>query len=277
MTAQTRTVLKTYFETNDKPNQSQFIDTIDSFVNLSDTAAQSITSDVSAQKKLDVNGVFTAKTSAQFLGDITVSGAVSANSINLTASVSAATVSTTGTMTAGGQITGATVSTTGAITAGGQITGASLKPTSTTGIVGTTTNDNAAAGSVGEYISSTVAIGSAVSLVNATSKTITSISLTAGDWDVHGNIGFIAAGGTTIGAIAAAISATDNTLPTAPNGGSYNTIVATLAAGITTNVIPTGMTRISLASTTTYYLVANSSFSVSTMTAFGFIGARRVR
>lgn len=35
MTAQTKTVIKTYFETGDKPTQSQFIDFIDSYQNVS--------------------------------------------------------------------------------------------------------------------------------------------------------------------------------------------------------------------------------------------------
>ena len=52
-------------------------------------------------------------------------------------------------------------------------------------IVGTTTNDSATAGYVGEVITSSVPVGSAVSLTTAVSavsgKTITSISLTAGD------------------------------------------------------------------------------------------------
>ena len=55
----------------------------------------------------------------------------------------------------------------------------------TPNLVGVTSASNAAAGSVGEIISALVAVGSPVSLVNATAKNVTSISLTAGDWDGH--------------------------------------------------------------------------------------------
>src|SRR5215469_14973398 len=48
---------------------------------------------------------------------------------------------------------------------------------------GTATNDNAAAGNVGEFVISTVARGSAVPLSTGTAANMTSVSLTAGDWD----------------------------------------------------------------------------------------------
>ncbi len=144
-------------------------------------------------------------------------------------------------------------------------------------IVGTTTNDSAAAGSVGQIIESNVASGSAVSLVNSTGKTITSISLTAGDWDVWGNVGVIQAASTTLSFMEAAIGPTDNTVPAAPNGGAFMTLSLTFATGATSQVFPVGMTRISVASTTTYYLVVRAAFAASTATAYGYIGARRVR
>lgn len=54
MTALTPAVLKTYFETNDKPTQSQFADLIDSSINQVVSAAQRIQSDVSALGSLDL-------------------------------------------------------------------------------------------------------------------------------------------------------------------------------------------------------------------------------
>jgi len=143
-------------------------------------------------------------------------------------------------------------------------------------VLGTTTNDAASAGYIGEYISSTLAIGSAVSLTTATTANVTSISLTAGDWDVNGNIGFIAASGTLGTVQIVSISQTSATLPTSPNGGAYAREEIAFPA-TATQIIPTGTMRISLASTTTVYLVAQATFSVSTMTAYGFIGARRAR
>jgi len=77
------------------------------------------------------------------------------------------------------------------ISSGGDITATSIifNPT-TGGILGTTTNNNASAGYVGEFVSSEVLIGSAVSISANTATDLTSISLTAGDWDVWANVGF---------------------------------------------------------------------------------------
>lgn len=143
-------------------------------------------------------------------------------------------------------------------------------------LVGVTGASNAAAGSLGEYVSSTVAIGAATALVTATAKTVTSISLTAGDWDVYGTVGFSPAGGTTITQQIGTVNTSPNALQTSPGNGSYAVNSAPHAAG-TASVIPTGASRLSLAVTTTVYLVAQSSFTGSTNAAYGFIGARRVR
>ncbi len=57
--------------------------------------------------------------------------------------------------------------------------------------LGTTTNDNAANGDVGEYVEASVTSGSGgISLTTGNAKTVTSISLTAGDWDVTSLISF---------------------------------------------------------------------------------------
>lgn len=144
-------------------------------------------------------------------------------------------------------------------------------------IVGVTTNSSAAAGSVGEYISSNIASGSAVSLTTNTAANVTSLSLTAGDWDVWGNIGFAAAGGTVPVAYFTGINTTSATIPSDAGSGA-----CTLESGQTfsagaSNIITAGFTRILIATTTTVYLVAKAQFTTSTMTAYGFIGARRVR
>lgn len=158
----------------------------------------------------------------------------------------------------------------------------------TGGIVGTTTNDNAAAGKVGEYISSVVLSGSAVSLVTGTAKTITSISLTAGDWDVWGELWLTGGGTTQITIIQAGINTVNNTQPTVPADGTSFTIDASGATTTAVGVIwtiggtaapnqPVNTCRISVSGTTTVYLIATVSFSVSTCSGFGKICARRVR
>lgn len=154
-------------------------------------------------------------------------------------------------------------------------TSITFSPT-TGGIVGTTTNDNASTSYVGEYVSSTVLVGSAVSLTNNTAANVTSISLTAGDWDVWGNVGFNPNGATTMSVLVAAINTTSATLPTSPATGGYNQLSVSFNTG-GSNTLPAGMTRISISGTTTVYLIAYSSFGVSTNAAYGFIGARCVR
>ena len=134
----------------------------------------------------------------------------------------------------------------------------------------------AAAGYIGQVITSSVAIGSATSLTTATDKTITSISLTPGDWMVSGNIGFIAATTTVPTKLTASISATNNTQAISPNDGGFAQIQATLGTA-STNVLTTSPMRINITSTTTYYLVGTATFTVSTLTAYGSITARRFR
>lgn len=169
---------------------------------------------------------------------------------------------------------------TGAEELGGVQSSASRKVTAaqikTLAQIGTTTNDSAAAGSIGEIIPSTVLVGAAVALTTATDKTVTSLSLTAGDWDVWGNVGFSLNAATTMTAIAAAINTTTDALPTAPGAGAFAQIQAVLTTGAT-QFLAAGAMRISIASTTSVYLIARASFAVNTCAAYGYIAARRVR
>lgn len=158
----------------------------------------------------------------------------------------------------------------------GAASATSLAFSSTSGIIGTTANDSAAAGSVGEYISSTILVGSAVNLTTGTPANITSISLTAGDWDAEGFACFNPSGTTTTSYMAAAISTTSATFPTAPAGG-FTQFFITNNSVSAPHQFPTGVTRISISSTTTVYLVVQLNFGVSTAAAFGLLRARRVR
>lgn len=145
---------------------------------------------------------------------------------------------------------------------------------------GTTTNDSAAAGYIGEVLTATVASGAAVSLTTATAADVTTLSLTAGDWDVDGSIDYtLGAASTTV--LAAGISATANTLPTQAGGSGIGTDpLTTNSVVLTTNTGTCNArvhTRISLAATTTIHLVASATFSAGTVAAFGTITARRAR
>ena len=145
-------------------------------------------------------------------------------------------------------------------------------------IPGTGTNDNAAAGDVGEYVASQVISGAAVALGSGNAADITHITLSAGDWDVWGLISTLPAGTTTQSDIRGwtnTISATD---PLPPNSGAYAETQMAIGAGLA-QTLPIGMQRISVANgvNQNVYLSAEVTFATSTLGAFGFIGARRVR
>lgn len=146
--------------------------------------------------------------------------------------------------------------------------------TATAGVAikGSTANPatNAAAGYVGEVITSTVASGSGVSLTTATPKTITSIALTAGDWDVSGMVGTEAS--VAIAQASGGSSDTNNTAGAEDQTINYGTI-----AGQVTNRVAIPTSRISLSGSATYYLVITATFSSGTCVGFGRITARRAR
>lgn len=141
---------------------------------------------------------------------------------------------------------------------------------------GETSTGNAAAGEIGEYISSTLLAGSAVSLTTSVTSNVTSISLTAGDWDVWGTVVFAPGATTTMTNLGGWISSVSAAVPTLPNGGGETVMNAAFTTGAT-QVVSAGRARFSLASTTTVFLEAFAAFAVSTMGAYGFIGARRAR
>lgn len=149
-------------------------------------------------------------------------------------------------------------------------------------VQGTTTNDNAAAGIVGEVMTSTVAIGSAVAETTATPVDVTTLALTAGDWEVSGVVNRVLTA-TTATAYGAAISPTANTVPAQAGGSgvaadSSVTQNAVFGATVTGNYVTiVGPVRVSIAATTTIHLVAADTFSAGTIDVFGTLRARRVR
>lgn len=152
-----------------------------------------------------------------------------------------------------------------------------ITPSQTSGIVGTTTNNNANAGSVGEMISSVIANASGVSLTNATPANVTSISLTAGDWDVWGNVEILGTGQN----ISEIIAWTSSTSATVPDSSLYNRINMGANGGGNNFTQEIGTSapfqRFSLASTTTVYLSAQVGSNGGTNKASGGIYARRAR
>lgn len=142
-------------------------------------------------------------------------------------------------------------------------------------IQGTNTNDSAAAGDVGELLSSVIASGSAVSLTTGTAANVTSLSLTAGDWDVWGSGLWVPNAATTFSGIGIWISTTSAAFPTPPNN-AQQFLTLTFTTG-SQQMLSTGAARISVASTTTVYLSGYAAFAVNTMGLAGALYARRRR
>lgn len=206
----------------------------------------------------------------------TSSGVISSSAVNLS------NADVTGTLAAARfpALTGDVTTSAGSLATTAAATQANIATLSkSTGVAvhGTNTNDSAASGYVGEYISANPG-GNVNSGSSGNYTTITSISLTAGDWDVEGQVQFNAgtlAAGTSIGA---AISLTTNATDTTASGGFHLFSGATITAASVYN-LPTGNRRISVAGTTTVYLVGQFTGTIGTAN-FGtdsFIGARRVR
>ena len=145
-----------------------------------------------------------------------------------------------------------------------------------TAVKGTTTNDNAPTGNVGEYISSSVLAGSAVSLTTATSANVTSVPLTAGDYLISCTAFFNPNAATTTTSLQVGISTTSATMPTLGAENNSNITTQTFGAGLTQSM-SAGQMRLSLSAPATVYFVAQAAFAVSTMSVYGFIGISRRR
>ena len=139
-------------------------------------------------------------------------------------------------------------------------------------VKGNNTNTAPPAGFIGEQIRSAVAAASAVTLSNTVAANVTSISLTAGIWDVTGIIGF---NGTPTGATGCncSISTTSATEGT----GGDNKVSSPINSSATNDLsLVCPAYRLTLAGTTTVYLVALSVFTGGSQKAYGRLSATRV-
>jgi Pectate lyase superfamily protein len=144
-----------------------------------------------------------------------------------------------------------------------------------TAIAGTTTNNNAATGFVGEYIETTQTASTNVT-TSGTIQDLGSISLTAGDWDISYLTFWTLNGATFTGSIEAFVGTTagnsaagrllySNYAAGGPPTATYNTHLA----------IPSF--RVSISGTTTYYAKVNATFSAGNPQFQGRMSARRIR
>ncbi|MBP1092983.1 hypothetical protein JOE50_003513 [Bradyrhizobium japonicum] len=151
-------------------------------------------------------------------------------------------------------------------------------PTLTTpNIVGSVAGDNAAAGSVGEFITATVVQGSAVALTSGAVANITSIVLTAGDWDIGGGVFFNPASTTSVTRYGGSLETTNSAFSSSPTQSWITTQSAFVPGTNNTIGFPVPTWRQSVSGTTTYYLNCVAVFTTSTLGGYGTIWARRRR
>ena len=147
------------------------------------------------------------------------------------------------------------------------------------GVVGVTNGSNAITGTNGEFVSSNIGFGSAVPLTSNTPANVTSITLTAGDWDIDASAYYKTNSTTNLTLAQFSISTTSATQNLAsPFYSQMNWNPSSgIVMGVNTFNLTTPRNRVSISATTTYYLVVNAVFTVATMSAFGYLAARRIR
>jgi hypothetical protein len=140
---------------------------------------------------------------------------------------------------------------------------------------GTATNDNAAAGQIGEYQGVQRLSTNGVTLTTGVDAVLTSFVLTPGDWDVWGSVGFTLTNNNST-QLGAWINPTGTVSPPVDHmgGNAYEPISNNVNGRA---VLPVTHMRISIASSTTITLGTNTVFSGGTHVAWGKLMARRVR
>lgn len=142
---------------------------------------------------------------------------------------------------------------------------------------GESTTGSATAGNVGEYVESVLNSGSAIAAGATTvGKNLTSISLTAGDWEVQGVIMWVPANTTVLTNTTASVSLTTGT-GDITNGRVSFWQGSITGVGNTTHSNGTISCRFSLSGTTTIFLVGTATYTTSTLNMYGMIKARRAR
>lgn len=137
---------------------------------------------------------------------------------------------------------------------------------------GNNTNTAPPAGFIGEQIRSYQS--SPQSCTTSTPLNVTSITLTAGIWDITGIIQFFDAAGTSSTQSLCSISTTSATLSS--NYGDDLVAFHHNAIVNEQNFLCIPAFRVTISGSTTYYLVAQTTFTVSTRTVVGRISATRV-
>jgi hypothetical protein len=122
----------------------------------------------------------------------------------------------------------------------------------------------------------------ASALTTATALTIASFTPTSGDWLISGAVGFLPGATTSITDLAGCVSLTTNTFPAADRRGNplNGEIIqlngyAAFVPGAVDTVIAIPSYRFKTDGSITLFLVARATFTVSTLSAYGFIQAAK--
>ncbi len=135
------------------------------------------------------------------------------------------------------------------------------------------TAQNPSAGFIGERISSYIPAGSLVTVNSATFTNITSISLSAGVWDITGIIEF--ANGPITGVAYSANLSTTTASGGVSGDSSTSTPLSPTASSEVSLTVPNWRQTFS-ATTTNVFLVASSIYTVGTLKCYGRLSAVRV-
>ena len=138
------------------------------------------------------------------------------------------------------------------------------------GIAGRTNGTAPTVGNVGEILEVT---GSAVSVTSNVILNVTSLSVTAGEWDLSGVI-LISPAATTVPNFYIASSSATSATHASFQYQAIDSSTAWTAGNAKTAQLP--IHRIVTASTITIYAVLTCTFTTSTLTATGYLRARRV-
>jgi hypothetical protein len=143
-------------------------------------------------------------------------------------------------------------------------------------MAGTATNDSASTGYIGEYIESILASGSKVT-TSATGvfRDRTSITLTAGDWNIAAGL-TVENSGATMTRLYTGIGTASGDSTTGMTA-NINFFELSLPSSSRDQSFAYAPFRVSISSTTTYYLKFRGTYTVSDIDGYGAIWARRVR
>lgn len=117
-----------------------------------------------------------------------------------------------------------------------------------------------------------------VAITNGNSFTVTGLNTTAGDWDCNTVLVDNPAGSTVVTLLTAAVSQTNNTLPSLLTGNNAPAYGNTAGSSTGTGRVASSSTGRYLNSTTTpTYAIVNAAFTVSTDAGWGNMRCRRMR